>query len=199
MIYLIFILNIITQNPATQNRLPVEEEKQLVDRALKGDTAAFEKIVRSYVKELGSLAKYYVKSHDAAEDIVQNLFVHLWEKRGTIRIEGTVRTYLYAAIRNLSLDFLKHQTIDKKYSYRYSQLVPLPSTPHEIAEHRELDILITQALEKLPERRRIVFILNKYFNMTYAEIAEILEISVKTVDAHMVNAVKSLRSYIQSL
>ncbi len=197
--HLIFLLNIITQDSAKKDQLIAAEEKRLFENTRKGDAAAFEKIVRSYVKELGSLAEYYVKSHDAAEDIVQNLFIHLWEKRGTIRIEGTLRTYLFAAIRNLSLDFLKHRTIDQKYSCRYSQLVPLPLTPHEIAEHRELDVLITQALEKLPERRRIVFILNKYFNMTYTEIAEILEISVKTVDAHMVNAVKSLRSDLQSL
>jgi len=67
-------------------------------------------------------------------------------------------------------------------------------TPHEIAEQQEMDVLITQALEKMPERCRIVFILCRYFNMKYADIAEILEISVKTVDAQMVKAVKNLRS-----
>jgi RNA polymerase sigma-70 factor (ECF subfamily) len=175
------------------------EEKCLFERVREGDAGAFEIIVRSYVKELGSFAKYFVKSHDVAEDIVQNLFIHLWEKKNSIRIKGRLRTYLFAAIRNRSLDYLKHQSIDQKYSYGYSQLVPLPSTPHEIVELRELDDLIMKALEKLPERRRIVFILNKYCNMTYAEIAEILEITVKTVDAHMVNAVKSLRSDLQSL
>ena len=192
---MIFLLNIITNYSAKQDRLTGEEEKRLFERALKGDTAAFEKIYRSYVKELCSFAAYYVKSYDAAEDIVQNLFLLLWERRETIRIEGLLKTYLFTSTRNLSLNFLKRQTIDRKSTDIYSMQYAIPSaTPQEIAEHQELDVLITQALEKIPERCRIVFILSRYFNMKYIEIAEILEISVKTVDAHMVHAVKSLRS-----
>ena len=192
---MIFLLNIITNNSAKQDRLTIEEEKQLFERARKGDTAAFENIYRSYVKELCSFAAYYVKSYDAAEDIVQNLFLLLWERRETIRIEGLLKTYLFTSTRNLSLNFLKRQTIDRKSTDIYSMQYAIPSaTPQEIAEYQELDILITRTLEKIPERCRIVFILSRYFNMKYAEIAEILEISVKTVDAHMVHAVKSLRS-----
>jgi RNA polymerase sigma-70 factor (ECF subfamily) len=195
---LIFLLNIITNHQAKQSRLTAEEEKQLLAKSLKGDTAAFEKIYRSYVKELCSLAAYYVRSFDAAEDIVQNLFLILWERRETIRIEGFLKTYLFTSVRNLALNFLKHQTIEQKSSDTYSKLFSIPSaTPHEIAEHRELDVLITQALEKMPERCRIIFILSRYFNMKYAEIAKILEISVKTVDAQMVNAIKSLRSTLR--
>jgi RNA polymerase sigma-70 factor (ECF subfamily) len=192
---LIFLLDIVTHYSAKQNRLTVDEEKRLFERALKGDAAAFEKIYRSYVKELCSFAAYYVKSSDAAEDIVQNLFLLVWERRETIRIEGLLKTYLFTSIRNLSLNYLKRQTIDHQCSDTYSMLFAVPSTtPHENAEYQELDILITRTLEKLPERCRIVFILSRYFNMKYAEIAEILEISVKTVDAQMVHAVKSLRS-----
>ena len=196
---MIFLLNIITNYSAKQDRLTGEEEKRLFERALKGDTAAFEKIYRSYVKELCSFAAYYVKSYDAAEDIVQNLFLLLWERRETIRIEGLLKTYLFTSTRNLSLNFLKRQTIDRKSTDIYSMQYAIPSaTPQEIAEYQELDILITRTLEKIPERCRIVFILSRYFNMKYTEIAEILEISVKTVDAHMVHAVKSLRSHLRS-
>jgi RNA polymerase sigma-70 factor (ECF subfamily) len=195
---LIFLLDIITHSSAKQDRLTVEEEKRLFERAMKGDIAAFEKIYRSYVKELCSFAAYYVKSYDAAEDIVQNLFLQLWERRETIRIEGLLKTYLFTSARNLSLNFLKHRTIDQKSSDTYSKLFSIPSaTPHEIAEHQELDALITQALERIPERCRIVFILSRYFNMKYAEIAETLEISIKTVDAQMVKATKSLRSALR--
>ena len=190
-------MNIITHSSAKQDRLTVEEEKRLFERAVKGDTAAFEKIYRFYVKELCSFAAYYVKSYDAAEDIVQNLFLLLWERKETIRIEGLLKTYLFTSTRNLSLNYLKRQTIDRKSSDTYLKLFSVPlATPHEIAEHQELDALITQALEKLPERCRIVFILSRYFNMKYIEIAEILEISVKTVDAQMVKAIKSLRSVL---
>ncbi len=196
---MIFLLNIITNYSAKQDRLTGEEEKRLFERALKGDTAAFEKIYRSYVKELCSFAAYYVKSYNAAEDIVQNLFLLLWERKETVRIDGSFKTYLFTSVRNLSLNFLKHQTIERTSSGTYSMLFSVPSaTPHEIVEHQELDVLITQALEKIPERCRIVFILSRYFNMKYTEIAEILEISVKTVDAHMVHAVKSLRSHLRS-
>ena len=122
----------------------------------------------------------------------------MWERRVTIRIEGPIKTYLFTSTRNLALNFLKHQTIDQKSSDIYSKLFAIPSaTPHEIAEHQELDALITQALEKIPERCRIVFILSRYFNMKYIEIAEILEISVKTVDAQMVKAIKILRSALR--
>jgi RNA polymerase sigma-70 factor (ECF subfamily) len=195
---LIFLLDIVTNHQAKQSRLTSEEEKRLLERALRGDTEAFEKIYRSYVKELCSFAAYYVKSFDAAQDIVQNLFLLLWERKETIRIDGFLKTYLFTSVRNLSLNFLKHQTADRISSNTYSMMFSIPSaTPHEIAEHQELDVLITQALEKIPERCRIVFILSRYFNMKYIEIAEILGISVKTVDAHMVKAVKSLRSNLR--
>jgi RNA polymerase sigma-70 factor, ECF subfamily len=195
---LIFFLDIITNHQAKRSRLTGEEEKQLLERALRGDTEAFENIYRSYVKELCAFAAYYVKSFDAAQDIVQNLFLLLWERKETIRIDGFLKTYLFTSVRNLSLNFLKHQTADRISSNTYSMLFSIPSaTPHEIAEHQELDVLITQALEKIPERCRIVFILSRYFNMKYIEIAEILGISVKTVDAHMVKAVKSLRSNLR--
>ena len=195
---MIFLLDIVTNHQAKQSRLTSEEEKRLLERALRGDTEAFEKIYRSYVKELCSFAAYYVKSFDAAQDIVQNLFLLLWERKETIRIDGFLKTYLFTSVRNLSLNFLKHQTADRISSNTYSMMFSIPSaTPHEIAEHQELDVLITQALEKIPERCRIVFILSRYFNMKYIEIAEILGISVKTVDAHMVKAVKSLRSNLR--
>ena len=195
---MIFFLDIITHHQAKRSRLTGEEEKQLLEKALRGDTEAFENIYRLYVKELCTFAAYYVKSFDAAQDIVQNLFLLLWERKETIRIDGFLKTYLFTSVRNLSLNFLKHQTADRISSNTYSMLFSIPSaTPHEIAEHQELDVLITQALEKIPERCRIVFILSRYFNMKYIEIAEILGISAKTVDAHMVKAVKSLQSNLR--
>jgi len=192
---LIFLLNITSNKSARQSRLTPEEENELFYKALKGDTAAFERIYRTYVKELCAFATYYVKSLDSAEDIVQKLFLLLWERRDSIQIDGVLKTYLFTSVRNLSLNFLKHQTIDRHNSEIYSMRYIVPAvTPHEIAEQQEMDVLITQALEKMPERCRIVFILCRYFNMKYADIAEILEISVKTVDAQMVKAVKNLRS-----
>jgi RNA polymerase sigma-70 factor (ECF subfamily) len=180
---------------AQKSLLTNKEEKHLLEKALKGDTSAFEKIYQSYVKKLCSFAAYYLKSFDTAEDIVQNVFLILWERRDSIRIDGCLKTYLFTSVRNLSLNFLKHQTIHRNSMDTYSRLFLLPAaTPHEIAVQQESDVLLTQALEKIPERSRIVFILSRYFNMKYAEIAEILEISVKTVDAHMVKAVKSIRS-----
>lgn len=180
---------------AQKNLLSNKEENHLLEKALKGDISAFERIYRSYVKELCSFAAYYVKSFDAAEDIVQNVFLILWERRDTLRIDGSLKTYLFTSVRNLSLNFLKHQTIHRDSIDVYSKLFTPPTdTPHEIAVQQESDVLLTLAIEKIPERCRIVFILSRYFNMKYAEIAKILEISVKTVDAHMVKAVKSLRS-----
>jgi RNA polymerase sigma-70 factor, ECF subfamily len=183
---------------AQKTLLTNEEEKHFLEKALKGDTSAFEKIYRSYVKQLCSFAAYYLKSFDIAEDIVQNVFLILWERRDSIRIDGCLKTYLFTSVRNLSLNFLKHQTIHLNSLDIYSRLFSLPAaTPHELAVQQEFDVLLTQALEKIPERCRIVFILSRYFDMKYAEIADILEISVKTVDAHMVKAVKNLRSNLR--
>lgn len=129
---------------------------------------------------------------------MQNVFLILWERKNTIRINGCLKTYLFTSVRNLCLNFLKHQTIHRTSLEIYSQLFLLPTaTPHELAVQQELDISLTHALEKIPERSRIVFILSRYFDMKYVEIADILEISVKTVDAHMVKAVKSLRSNLR--
>jgi len=180
----------------TQKNQPSnKEENHLLQKALQGDAAAFEQIYRSYVRELCSFAAYYLKSTDTAKDIVQNVFLILWERRNSIRIEGCLKTYLFTSVRNLCINFLKHQTVHRTSMDVYSQLFIIQTaTPHELAVQQEFDTTLTHALEKIPERSRIVFILNRFFNMKYAEIADILEISVKTVDAHMVKAVQSLRS-----
>ncbi len=180
---------------AKKNLITDREEELLLEKALRGDISAFEKLYRSYVKELCAFAAYYLKSFDAAEDIVQNVFLALWERRESLHIEGCLKTYLFTAVRNLSLNVLKHQTIHRNSIDTYSKLfTPPAATPFEVAVQQELDVLVSQSLEKIPERSRIVFILCRYFNMKYADIANILEISVKTVDAHMVKAVKNLRT-----
>lgn len=136
----------------------------------------------------------------AAEDIVQEQFVYLWEHRKQIKKKEGAKSYLYKAVRNRSLTHLK-----SKYSrYIHHKEIDLPALnvvsdlpdPGDLLENKELGALLEEALEALPEKCRTIFTLKKFGELSNREIAEQLTISVKTVEAQMTIAFKKLIQFI---
>lgn len=156
-----------------------------------GDKLALRSVFEEHYAALCRFAMQWTSDADDAEEIVQKMFVELWEKRSELKIEITLRSYLYASVRNRCLNFLKHQKVEAVHA----QYVRRTSSEQEnISEIDEVNAALQQALLKLPEQCARVFHLVKMEGKRYAEVAEELGISVKTIENHMTKALRILRS-----
>lgn len=161
------------------------------------DEREFETLFRTYHAPLCSFAHRYVRAPDVAEELVQEVFLHLWQQRSAWDGRGTIKTYLYSAVRNAAVSYLRHERVVARRSAETLALFdrPQPSTDRRVADV-ETAMAVRAAVDRLPERCRLVFTLNREHGMTYADIARTLGLSIKTVDAQMGRALKALRKYL---
>ncbi len=159
-----------------------------------GDVTAFETVFRTYYRRLCAVVYAFVDSAETAEEIVQDLFLKIWRQHESLQITDNLQAYLYQAARNASLNHLKHRRIESRWSERVRAEDPpvAPGADDELAES-ELSRAIDAGIAALPERCRLVFTMSRRQGLSYAEIADVLGISVKTVEAQMGRALKSLR------
>ena len=153
----------------------------------------FEKLFRQYQPALVSYAYNYLKSREDALEVVQDVFVSIWNKRGELALDQSLKGYLFTATRNKSLNFLqkkKISTVSFNAAVHDGQ-VEKPS--HERMEAQELETALYDEIYQLPAKCRQIFLLSRQDGMTYAEIANQLNISVKTVENQISIALKRLR------
>jgi RNA polymerase sigma-70 factor (ECF subfamily) len=165
------------------------------------DRRTFEKIFREHHAACVAFALHYTGNAYAAEEVVQQVFLRLWEKRDTTDITGATRSYLLAAIRNTAISNWRKETIRQEKEQVAGGLKGTDQQPHSLAW--ELERRYHQALEVLPERCREVFVLSRQQQLKYAEIAAVMNISVKTVENQMGKALKimhkELKEYLNVL
>jgi len=168
-------------------------------RALrKGDETAFEMIFKSYYQPLCHYAYTFLLDRDEAEEIVQAIFLNVWEKKAGLAIETSLKAYLYRAIRNGCLNAIKHQKVKKKHAEEY---IAVSNASHEPVSESvissELDQKIGDALMALPEQCRLIFKMSRFEELKYAEIAGQLNISIKTVENQIGKALKIMRGHLK--
>ncbi len=173
-------------------------DSEIIRRIRQGDTGQFESLFRSSYVSLVRYAKTLVKDHDTAEEIVQDLFFRLWQDKEKIKIESSLNGYLFRAVHNRSLHWIEHNRVVEKYARdaEYSQTDRVEN-PSEIIQYKELQSKIAKILARLPERCGRIFCMNRFEGLKYAEIAEILSVSVKTVEANMGKALKEFRKSLK--
>ena len=158
------------------------------------DKKEIEELFKSYFGPLCSFAQKYVKDHDSAKEIVHDVFINLWEKRDELHMKSSLKSYLFKSVHNRCLNYLRDQ---KKFDQNelseenISAYGSVAYTDH--LEEAELQQKINQALDFLPEKCREIFILSRFEELKYKEIAGRLNVSVKTVETQMSKALKILR------
>jgi RNA polymerase sigma-70 factor (ECF subfamily) len=174
-------------------------EKKVFDKIRKDDIRSFEIIFRKYYSILCNYAYKILKDIDAAEEIIQDLFFNIWEKRHTTTIESSVRSYLYKSTYNRCMIILRQKSVQNKYAiYLKEQGRPAEYDPSEEIDSEELARVIDKTLEELPERRRKIFSLSRFEGLKYHEIAKKLSLSVKTIESNMGKALKLFRKNIKA-
>ncbi len=148
-----------------------------------------------------SLCRYaflLINNREQAEDIVQDLFRSLWENRGRVHITS-YRNYLFRAVKNKSLNYLRNSHSKIRYSdiYEYEALETSNRT-QEIIDGNELQQIIAEAIQNLPPRCSHIFYLKRFEELSYTEIAEKLSISVKTVEKQMTIAIRKISGFLKT-
>jgi RNA polymerase sigma-19 factor, ECF subfamily len=169
-------------------------DEQMALLLSKKDEAAFEQVFKKHFKNLHAYAFTILKDEVEAEEIVQQVFFKLWERSGHLSFSGPVAAYLYRAVHNESLNFLKHQKVKANHQLHVAHSMKNKSEQlQEKLVTRELEKKFREAMNELPEQCRTVFQLSRFEDMKYREIAGKLDISVKTVEKHMGKAFQLLR------
>ncbi len=173
-------------------------DREWVDRVRVGDVQAFEAMFRAYKNDLGAFVASYLRSREGAEEVIQELFLHLWQQRHVWDLAAPLNIYLFRAARNRAISWLRHERVEAEFRERvarggadaFAPRQPPPSD--EAARVEELEDAIEQAVRTLPDRCREVFRLNRYHHLSYAEVAAVMGISVKTVEVQMGRALATL-------
>ncbi len=158
------------------------------------DNTYFEKIFKEYFTPLTYYAVKFTKDTDSAKEIVHTVFISLWEKRETVSTGQPLRSYLYTSVHNRSLNYLRDRS--KFHNDDISDLDyinELSEEYHDLIEQNETETIIAETINRLPEKCRQIFKLNRFEEKKYAEIASLLNISVKTVEAQISKALRVLR------
>ncbi len=164
-------------------------------RISEGDEHAFEEIYSYYHKKLTAFSKNFLRSTELAEEVVEDVFVKLWSKREDIIDINNLTTYLYSATKNRSLNALSQEArrlVTESLEISDSEMKAESYTPHDLLVTSEMMQLMQQTLDLLPKRCKLIFRLIREDGLKYKEVAEILNISVNTIDAQMAIAVKRL-------
>jgi RNA polymerase sigma-70 factor, ECF subfamily len=172
-------------------------DKGLVHLLGQRDEKAFEQVFKHHYKLLHAYAYTLLKDDAAAEEMVQNVFYKLWERTDGLHIAGSLAAYLYRAVHNESLNYLKHQKVRAEHSLRVSyHMDSRGESATRTLRMKELEEKLRTALAELPEGCRTVFQLSRFEELKYSQIAEVLGISIKTVENQMGKALKLLRTQL---
>lgn len=175
---------------------PPGGDQGLVARVRIGDEAAFDEMFTRYAAPLAAYAYGFVRSRAIAEELVQDVFLRVWDERTAWEVRGTVQAYLYAMIRGRALDHLKHERVQARWRLRASvgENAPAsPPSPDRLVEQDETAARVRAVVAELPERVRETLALRWHGGLSYAEIAAVMHVSTRTVENQLAKGLRYLR------
>jgi RNA polymerase sigma-70 factor (ECF subfamily) len=176
-------------------------EKQLIDSINKGELEAFHHLYKEYYPSLCIHAKNFTRNKDIAEEVVQDVFISIWEHKDHLNIESSLKSFLFVSVRNGCLNHLKHLQVVNKFNLYYTQLLKDAQDLFNVSQEtgdsllmaNELEEKISKEIELLPEQCRRIFIMSRYDCLTHQEIADKLGVTINTVHRQTSIALEKLR------
>ncbi len=169
-------------------------DRELLSRLKEGDERAFEEIYRQYAYQLTEFASSKLTSMAEAQDVIHDLFVHIWAERATLQVNECLKSFLFAAVRYRIIDYIRKNMTRSKYAAMVQTLMPTPV--YELEKHleaKELGEILEKAVNGLSPRVQEVYRLSRHEDLSIAEIATQLHLSDQTVKNQLVTAIKHLR------
>lgn len=161
------------------------------------DEHIFKSIYQEYYLPVCRYLNYYTSEKYIIEEIVQEVFVKLWEDRDTLEINH-IKTYVYTATRNRLFNYYRNQQLHEARIKEWSEFEVLHSNTTDCVDRVEFDQLLYTAMSELSPRCKEVFMMSKMEKLSYKEIASILNLSEKTVENQMGTALKNIRSFLRT-
>jgi RNA polymerase sigma-70 factor (ECF subfamily) len=174
-----------------------ETEKTLVARLKNDDRIAFEKLFQLYSERIYYFSIRYIKNKQEAEEITQEVFIRLWNRRLDLKLDLSFSSYLYMIAKNAVIDLLRKRQKELNYNDELSPGIDAKAyATNDSIEFKELNSLVSSSIAELPSKRRQIFLMSRDEGLTYKQIGEKLDISIKTVESHMRLALQQLRKSI---
>jgi RNA polymerase sigma-70 factor (ECF subfamily) len=170
------------------------------ERIKKGSREEYQKLFYQFYPQLVNFSYRMTRNKEASEEIAQDVFIYLWEKRTTIEITSSLDSYLFAAIKNRSINYVKLELPKQQAQSDLTDAQLFVEQKEEVfPSETKLNEHINMAIAQLPKKCQEIFLLSRYAGLTYKEIADELNISQKTVENQMIIALKKLRAALKPL
>lgn len=182
------------------------DEKHIFFQLKAGKEKAFEYFFKTYFEALYQYAYQLTKDQLQAEEIVEDTFVNIWEKREWIDLQGSPKSYFFRMVYNQCLNYFKHKKVGDKYKEFYLYHQPVADFPQSFSGYplenlidKEFREIVEKSIQKLPEQCRRIFIMSRMEDKKNKEIAEILGVSINTVKTQLLRGLKAVRSDLKDL
>ena len=177
--------------------MPDYNKDNILQHLAAGDEKAIDWLFRKYYTSMCQAAYRILPDEHLVEDLVQDVFLELWKKRTRLTIKTAIASYLRTATRNKTLNYIRDQKIDFRDAPPKDVLKGKTTPVLQTLMADDLQQEIDAAIDNLPERCRLVFVLSRFEEMSYQEIADQLDISIKTVEHQIGKALRNLRAALQ--
>lgn len=173
------------------------------ERLRKGDSYAFELLSKLYYSRLLHVSSNYLINKEDAKDIVQEVFMKIWNKKSQLNIHTNLNSYLYKMTKNTCIDYLRKkesrvtESLNLEFRENHIHLSSLKDDASSKIIEQELEIEIQYAISLLPEKCREVFIKSRIEGLKHREISDEMDISTKTIENHMTKALKHMRFHLR--
>lgn len=172
-------------------------ENELVQAIKAGDKKAFASFYASYVKRVRALLLFLGSTAEIADDICQDTFARLWETREKLNEDLSLKSYTRNIARNLFIDHVRKSQVRTKYNDAYEVTKhDTTANPHDLMVRKELKLILSKAVNQLPEDKQIIFTMSRMEGSSYQEIARDLNTTPKAVERHIARSLTIIRDYI---
>lgn len=175
------------------------EDHLLVLQIQQSNTKAFKTIYDRYYKLLVLFCKQYVDDLSTAEDMVQDVFVNIYENRKTLSITTSFKSFLYTSVKNKALNHTKRSKKMVLNNYETNNNILLTEEDTIAIEQLELSKKLHRAISRLPKKNQEIFKMSRFKGYTNQEIAELMQLSIRTVETHISNSIKELKNTLNPI
>jgi RNA polymerase sigma-70 factor (family 1) len=175
------------------------DETDLVLRITAGDEQAFTRLFNNYQQKVFAFAMHFLKSETLSKEVVLDVFLGIWKRRSHLQSIEKLEAFLYISARNRSFTLLKKEAMEDIVRRKGSLYSALPVTgPEEALQVKEIDAFLSEAVNKLPDQQKRVYMMSRMEGLSHLEISKQLNISINTVNVHITQALRSIRNYLSS-
>jgi len=167
--------------------------KSHVSKVKRADAVSFKALFDHFQQPIFNFLLYKLNDTATAEDLLQQVFMKLWENRRNLDENQSIKSYIYNIANNLALNHIRHEKVVLRFTKETNQDRFDNQSPQHELEFEETQQILIRAIDRLPDKVRTVFLMSRHDQLSYKEIAARLNISIKTVESHIVSALKQIR------